>query len=159
MNFPNAVTKGISLLVIGALAFVARKKRGRPSLFGRRIRPPSSPPAPLDPGLPDEFEREVRVLLAQGQKIEAIKYVREATNWGLKAAKDFVDAVQDNPYGASDETFSAVRTSRSASLPAEVLVEVRAFVRQGRTIEAIKRVREATDWGLKEAKDYVDTLL
>jgi ribosomal protein L7/L12 len=39
------------------------------------------------------------------------------------------------------------------------LVEVRAFARQGRTIEAIKRVREATGWGLKEAKDYVDTLL
>ena len=28
----------------------------------------------------------------------------------------------------------------------------------GRTIEAIKKVREATGWGLKEAKDYVDAM-
>jgi ribosomal protein L7/L12 len=35
--------------------------------------------------------------------------------------------------------------------------EVRNLVNQGNKIEAIKRVREATGMGLKEAKNYVDT--
>ncbi len=34
--------------------------------------------------------------------------------------------------------------------------DVRALLAEGRTIEAIKLVREVTGWGLKEAKDYVD---
>ena len=38
------------------------------------------------------------------------------------------------------------------------LYEVRALTAQGKKIEAIKRTREATGLGLKEAKDYVDGL-
>lgn len=38
------------------------------------------------------------------------------------------------------------------------LFEVQALVAQGKKIEAIKRTREATGLGLKEAKDYVDGL-
>lgn len=34
---------------------------------------------------------EARDLLSQGRKIEAIKHVREATGWGLKEAKDYVE--------------------------------------------------------------------
>ncbi|MCB0908049.1 MAG: ribosomal protein L7/L12 [Nocardioidaceae bacterium] len=36
--------------------------------------------------------------------------------------------------------------------------EARALKAQGKAIAAIKLVREATHWGLKEAKDYVDRL-
>lgn len=36
--------------------------------------------------------------------------------------------------------------------------EARALKAQGNAIAAIKLVREATHWGLKEAKDYVDRL-
>lgn len=36
--------------------------------------------------------------------------------------------------------------------------EVRALKDRGQAIAAIKRVRELTGWGLKEAKDYVDGL-
>ena len=38
------------------------------------------------------------------------------------------------------------------------LGEVRSLKGQGNAIMAIKRVREVTGWGLKEAKDYVDGL-
>ena len=156
MYLKNTIaTKGAVLLVVGALAFSARKRgRGRPSLFDRFIQPLSLPPASLDPDLSDELEREVRILLAQGRKIEAVKRVREVTNWGLKASKDFVDALQDNSYASP-----AICTSQPAGITAEVLVEVRAYLQQGRKIEAIKRVRGATGWGLKEAKDYIDNLL
>jgi len=35
----------------------------------------------------------VGALLAQGHKIEAVKKVRQTTGWGLKASKDYVDAL------------------------------------------------------------------
>jgi len=38
--------------------------------------------------------QDVRNLLLQGQKIEAIKFVRQQTHAGLKDAKDFVDALE-----------------------------------------------------------------
>ena len=38
---------------------------------------------------------EVRHLLAQGQKINAIKRVRELTGIGLKQAKDLVDGLEN----------------------------------------------------------------
>ncbi len=41
----------------------------------------------------DALNFEVRELLAQGKKIQAIKLVRNQTGWGLKQAKDFVDSL------------------------------------------------------------------
>ncbi len=35
-------------------------------------------------------------------------------------------------------------------------LEARALKQAGKTIEAIKVVRKATGWGLKESKDFVD---
>jgi len=35
----------------------------------------------------------VKALLAQGRKVEAVKQVRQATLWGLKESKDYVDAM------------------------------------------------------------------
>jgi len=44
------------------------------------------------------------------------------------------------------------------SLPPEVEAEVRALMARGMKIEAIKRVREVTRSGLKEAMDFVERL-
>jgi ribosomal protein L7/L12 len=40
-----------------------------------------------------DWLQDVRTLLAQGQKIEAIKLVRRQTNCGLKDAKEYVEAL------------------------------------------------------------------
>ena len=40
------------------------------------------------------WQQDVRVLLSQGQKIQAIKLVRQQTASGLKDAKDFVEAME-----------------------------------------------------------------
>jgi ribosomal protein L7/L12 len=37
------------------------------------------------------WELEARILKQAGKLIDAIKVVREATGWGLKESKDFVD--------------------------------------------------------------------
>jgi len=94
------------------------------------------------------LEDQVRALLAQGRRVEAIKRVRKTTGWGLKESKDYVDALDK----------AALPTS-SAADETEVEREARALIRQGRPIEAIKRVWELTGWGLRESKDYVDALI
>lgn len=40
----------------------------------------------------------------------------------------------------------------------EMNVAARTLISQGKKIDAIKLVRELTGWGLKEAKDYVESL-
>ena len=40
---------------------------------------------------PYSFPDEVRLLIARGKTIEAIRRIRELTGMGLKEAKDFVD--------------------------------------------------------------------
>jgi ribosomal protein L7/L12 len=92
---------------------------------------------------------DVRALLQQGRKIEAIKVYRQLTGVGLKEAKDYVDAL---------EAGRAPPAAAASPAPAGGLDEVRALALQGNKIQAIKRYRELTGVGLKEAKDYVDRL-
>jgi len=88
----------------------------------------------------DAIEAEVRDLLGRGEKIEAIKRYRERTGAGLAEAAEAVTAIgrgerPDSPFLLSD--------------PDDLL----ELLRQGRKIEAIKRYRERTGAGLKQAKD------
>ena len=110
------------------------------------------------PGAPPPSERlaaddEIHAFLARGQKIQAIKRVRAVTGMELKAAKDYVDALPDAP---PLEAHLAVRQTLSLNL--DLAQEVRRLRNEGGKIAAIKRVRELTGMGLKEAKDYVDAL-
>lgn len=55
-----------------------------------------TPPFPYDKKsntirLPRNLEWELRHLLAQGQKVEAVKRVTELTGAGLRVSKDYVD--------------------------------------------------------------------
>jgi large subunit ribosomal protein L7/L12 len=58
---------------------------------------PASRPRPTDESpivLSPPVEAQVRALLAEGRKIEAIKLARTATDLGLKEAKDLVEAME-----------------------------------------------------------------
>jgi len=48
---------------------------------------------PAVPVTAQRWELEARVLKQAGKFIDAVKVVRDATNWGLKEAKDFVDGL------------------------------------------------------------------
>jgi ribosomal protein L7/L12 len=92
----------------------------------------------------DGAGQELAELVRQGRKIEAIKLVREQTGCGLAEAKAAVEKLERGE-------------PLEATPPAgDVTEEVRALVRAGRMIEAIKLYRERTGAGLKEAKDAVD---
>lgn len=85
-------------LVIGL--FIARYLRGQGR--GDLTAPPPSRPVPRASAPPpmirigDERidEEEVRELIRQNRKIEAIKRVRDRTGLGLAEAKDAVEAVE-----------------------------------------------------------------
>lgn len=95
------------------------------------------PTSPLPP--------EVSAAAQRGDKIEAIRLLREATGLGLREAKEAVEA------GAMASASPAAIDS-AASLPAPVV----AALHRKRDIEAIRLLREHRGIGLKEAKDVID---
>lgn len=104
--------------------------------------PNAPPPAPY-------WQEECDQLLREGNLIGAIKLHREHTHAGLVDSKNAMEHRREQ--------------LRALAAPAPVAKggvdpEVLRLVRAGHKIEAIKRVRELTGLGLKEAKDYVESL-
>jgi len=130
---------------------------------GTMSRPPATGPRPSmsQEHIPAQVLGEVQDLLARHEKIEAIKRVREVTHWGLKEAKDYVDAIEVvgglSPAGRPYGNLSNVPVHQR-EISAEALGRVQDLLARRQKIEAIKVVREVTNWGLKEAKDFVDEL-
>jgi ribosomal protein L7/L12 len=103
------------------------------------------------------LEDEVRALVRRGQKIQAIKLVRERTGLGLKEAKDAVEDLEATgrlrvPGGARGPA------KLDGLAPADVVARARMLKAQRRAIEAVKLIRTHTGLGLKEAKDLYDSL-
>jgi ribosomal protein L7/L12 len=55
-------------------------------------------------GVPDQAARAIEAAMARGNKIEAIRIYRQATNCGLKEAKEAVEAVE---FGSAAEAAGA----------------------------------------------------
>ncbi len=97
----------------------------------------------------ETFPRAALDALNAGDKIEAIKILREATGIGLKDAKEAVERqMAGEPPFPPDQ-------QRSGDVGAFPLAAVTAL-QGGKFIEAVKIVREARGIGLKDAKDAVD---
>ena len=97
MHVPLPVLAVVAILFL-IVAFLAVRRRGAARDL---IAPPRSPlnvgqaltqaAGPAATGLPPEILVEVRTLVSQGHKLEAIKLVREVTHFGLTEAKDLVE--------------------------------------------------------------------
>jgi len=88
----------IVLLGIGWLGFLwlLIRRDGRGGLTVAPRSPPATPqfalpPLPTPNGIPPEAVAELRRMVADGRKIQAIKRLRELTGSGLAEAKDWVD--------------------------------------------------------------------
>lgn len=114
---------------------------------------PAEKPAPA-PDVPGTLTSQVKELLAQGRKIEAIKLTRETSGISLQAAKDSVEAIEQH----GRPTLGEMGMMSTIRLAQELGNEVHHLVAQGQKVEAIKLVRDRTGLGLKEAKDIVDRL-
>ncbi|MBN1887567.1 MAG: ribosomal protein L7/L12 [Thermoflexales bacterium] len=105
---------------------------------------------------PSDVLAQVRELAGRGNKIEAIKLVRQYTNWGLKESKEYVEALQAGASMVYVHTDMSTHPAGGLSLVEQD--QVRELAARGEKIEAIKLVRQSTGWGLKESKDYVESL-
>lgn len=105
---------------------------------------------------------EMLDFLTRGRKIDAIKRVRVLTGVGLKEAKDFVEMLErgevDISQAPSPPPLPSAPSPTFQISPEQAAYdpEVRDYLARGLKINAIKRVRELTGLGLKEAKDWVE---
>jgi ribosomal protein L7/L12 len=143
------VLAGIAVLVVAALVLILRARSDGVTTVSS-----APPPHAARPGVPGDADGQVQALLAGGNKIGAIKLVRERTGLGLKEAKDYVEALEAGRAPPPIPVAEAAAPLATGELDAQV----QALLAGGNKIGAIKLVRERTGLGLKEAKDYVDQL-
>lgn len=117
----------------------------------------------------ESVEPDLRRRIARTQEkdgtIAAIKELKEATGWGLKESKDFVDALErEEPSPDYSRHQADFETSKAASglgldeLDPEGFERVMVEIRRGRKISAIKELRAMTGLGLRESKDLVEEI-
>ena len=94
------------------------------------------------------IEDELRSLLAERRKIEAIKLYREHTGAGLAEAKDAVESLERGE--------ALPKRPRSGDSSAEW--DVVSLLEQGRKVQAVKLYRERTGTSLKQAREAVETI-
>lgn len=106
-------------------------------------------------GAPDQaLVAEIRALLGQGKKINAIKLLRSRIPMGLAEAKQAVEEIEAGRVPAHWPGRPRPQDITDRSL----VDQATDLKRQGRLIEAVKLVRQRTGLSLREAKDLVDNL-
>ncbi len=119
---------------------------------------PTATASQFDPQRIQALLAEVSALAGEGQKIEAIKRVREVLDIGLKQAKEMVERIEaGQPIEASQIYLFTNQPMPGAAVDAEDLkARLRALLEGGQKIEAIKFYRETYGAGLKESRDAVE---
>jgi ribosomal protein L7/L12 len=84
-------------------------------------------------------------------KFSAVKYCVVTYGWSLKEAKTYVDNIIDKVVRKPTAT-AAVGSGIDEG-------EVISIIQTHGKINAIKFVKDNSEWGLKESKDYVDNLM
>ena len=176
---------GIVVGLIAVVAILAAALRGmRPKIPETQTFTPvpvmrsstASPTTATPAGISPEVIAQIDRLMAAGQKIQAIKVLRDHAKLGLKEAKDRIDhwsisttaahiaavsntspARSSSPIAHSSSPAAYSPSSARSALPAAVAGEVDRLIAGNQKITAIKLVREHTGVGLKEAKDIVES--
>ena len=118
--------------------------------------------------LPEKVVLAIRLLVANKQKIQAIQLFRENTQVGLKEAKDVIDSLVGTATPAAPAAGKVIQEPASGvldsttipgyTLESSTVAIILSLLAKNQKIAAIKAFREATDVGLKEAKDAIDDL-
>jgi ribosomal protein L7/L12 len=106
--------------------------------------------APIDglsPQAVEDLEQQVRSLLGQGQKLNAVKLYKERASVSFKEAKDAVDALE---------------RAESPKFPAEVDDDTEAelvrLLEGGKKLQAVKLYKQRTGAQLIDSKQAVEAL-
>jgi len=111
---------------------------------------------------------EILALMREGRKIASIRLLREETGVGLAEAKETVEQIAvdhgmtrhggDYLPGATPASGRDAAHLREIEVPARLRIEVQEHLAADMKIMAIKRFREETGLGLKEAKEAVEEI-
>lgn len=134
----------IILVIAVLIGFVMVSRRGARSRID-----------PTDVTITPALAQQVKDLYLKNKKLEAVKALREQTGLGLADAVRIADKL--GAAGKRAKTGDPAATTETAIGP-DHRDEIRSLVAAGQQIQAIKKVRELTGMGLREAKDYVDGL-
>ncbi len=122
---------------------------------------------PLIPGLDPGKVSAIASELRRGDKISAVTMVRSATGLGLRDAKFYIDCPHAVP-GLPTVQYADRRSvpflcsicfyefPSISGITAATLSTVQSFLAAGDKISAIKAVKAATSWDLKDAKEYIE---
>jgi ribosomal protein L7/L12 len=93
-----------------------------------------------------DIQQQALSLIANNQKIAAVKLIMDHAHCGLKEAKDYADELQTS-------------VQKPITNPANLDEQLLAILSQGNKLNAIKCYKDATGAGLAESKDYVEKLI
>ncbi|KOY87418.1 hypothetical protein AD998_15870 [bacterium 336/3] len=118
--------------------------------------------------------QEVLDLLGQGQKLVAVKLIKESTTLGLKESKDLADLLYENlgseaileqvltpflPFFEKKQEIIPQQASQNTEFGTKVSVDtILDLISKGKKIDAVKLVRDTDGLGLKESKDIVEAI-
>ncbi|MEV0152201.1 50S ribosomal protein L7/L12 [Micromonospora sp. NPDC050686] len=134
------VALGVAVVVVVLLVVVLGRATGRPRELG-------APGRSAEGG-----QAEVLRLVGERRTVEAVKVLRQQTGLPLLEAKRVVDLL------AAGGSWSPGSAPPGADVDDGVRAEAARLAHGGRKIQAIKLVREHTNWSLAEAKGYVERL-
>lgn len=103
---------------------------------------------------PDQLS-QITQLSAQGQKIAAIKHVREWTGLGLAEAKNLVDRLDTSAVMVST---SENNPSVQGGLSQDQIQHIRDLAMQGNPIEMLKHIRDLNKLGFQEIQNTAATM-
>lgn len=109
-------------------------------------------PKPLMTSPKIDLPAEVQAALERGDKIAAIRLLSQRTGLGLR------EAMLTLGEEATIRETTATPPSQSITISGKLPPDVLEALGKGDKIEAIKRLRDATGLGLKEAKYAVDAV-
>ncbi|MEO7392869.1 MAG: hypothetical protein ABIU58_11890 [Ramlibacter sp.] len=100
---------------------------------------------------PDSLPAQVQEALRRGNVMEAIKLLRASGNFGLKEAKELLEAHQRGAAGSKPPPPRAAATA-----PGTIPPSVADAMQKGNKLEAIGLLRQQAGLGLKEAREAIE---
>lgn len=109
---------------------------------------------------PAETLQAIRAALQGGNKIEAIKLLRDVSEIGLAEAKHAIELMetgQASPIAVQPQTAAGSALAATLSRP-EVIAAIREALQSGNKIQAIKVMRQVSRANLTDAKSLVEAI-
>jgi ribosomal protein L7/L12 len=134
MSTGTQVALGVALAALLFIGYRVTRRRG---------------PAPGPSRVSEGLTERLRVRIAEGKKVLAIKELRDQTGMSLRDARDVVDAL---------DPATAPLAAPDPDVAPETLARARELVAARKPVQAVKVIRDETGWPLKRCKDIVDDL-